>query len=73
MIFLGRTVRVLTAAVVLGVVVDRHLDGRAVGERSHVVVEEWPVERVGMVIVRGAACLERLVTAVEVVRVEFDP
>lgn len=70
--FLGVNGAGVTAAVVLGVVVDRHLDGRAVGECSHVVVEEWPVERVGMVIVRGATCLERLVTAVEVVRVEFD-
>jgi hypothetical protein len=37
-----------------------------------VVVEQRPVERVGMVVVDGPALLDRRVAQVEVVRVEFD-
>ena len=70
---LGANGSCVAAAIVFGVVVDWHFDGRSIGERSHVVVQERPVECIGVVIIRSTACLERLVTPVEVVRVEFDP
>ena len=60
------------AAVVLGVVVDRYGDRCAVGERCEVIVEQRPVEGVGVVVVDGAALLDRCVAEVEVVRVELD-
>ena len=63
----------VAAAIVFGVIVDWDFDGCSIGERSHVVVQEWPVERIRVVIIRSTACLKRLVTPVEVVRVEFDP
>ena len=62
----------LPAAIVFGVVVDRHLDRRAVGERRHVVVEQRPVERVRMVVVGLTGARRGPRRAVEVVRVEFD-
>ena len=70
---LGANGPCVAAAIVFGVVVDWHFDGRSIGERRHVVVQERPVECIGVVIIRSTACLERLVTPVEVVRVEFDP
>ena len=62
----------LVAAVVLGVVVHRNGHGGTVGECREVVVQQRPVEGVGMVVVDGPALLDRRVAQVQVVRVEFD-
>jgi len=46
-------------AVVDGEVVDRHWNRLAVGEHVEVLVEQLPVERVGMVVVELRSFLER--------------
>ena len=72
MIGAGCTSRDLAAAVVLHVVVDRHRHRRAGGERGEVVVEQRPLERVGVVEVERLALGHRAVAEVDVVRVELD-
>ena len=54
------------------VVVDRDRDRRSGHERREVVVQQRPVERVGMVVVGGRRCSIGLVVTLDVVRVELD-